>query len=134
MEPKKRVIALVAHDGMPKQDICKFINYGKNKEILKNFDLIGTEATAKMIHEICQLDVRSIGHGPAGGDIKIANELIDGRLDYLFFFINYDLVQAHQVDIDMLVRWAAKRNIPLAVNRATADCIIQTLANPRIET
>ena len=123
----KKTICLVAHDGEPKQELCKFINYGDNAKILSKYNLIGTDATAKMIHEICRLDILSIGHGPSGGDVKIANEILEGRIHALFFFINYDLVQAHQADIEMLVKWTAKKNVIMANNRATADAIIVSL-------
>ena len=83
----KKSIALVAHDGEPKQEICKFINYGDNKSILKNFRLVGTSSTSKMIEEICGIEVEPLGHGPAGGDISIAYELLQGNIDYLFFFV-----------------------------------------------
>jgi methylglyoxal synthase len=126
--PDRKVIALVAHDGKPKQEICKLINYGNNKEVLKNFRLVGTSSTATLIQETCGLEVEALGHGPDGGDIVMAYELLQGDLDYLIFFINVTTPQAHEVDIQMLIRAAVLHNVPLALNRATADQIIQAIA------
>ena len=55
-----KTIALVAHDSR-KQDMIEWANF--NKEILKNFNLIGTEGTAKAINRITGLNVGSLGMG-----------------------------------------------------------------------
>lgn len=125
----KKTIAVVAHDGNPKQEICKFINYGNNKFILKNYRLVGTSATADMIKEICGIEVEKLGHGPDGGDIFIGYELLQGNIDYLFFFINVSTPHAHEHDIQTLIRAAVLHNVPFALNRATADEIIQSLGS-----
>jgi len=126
---KKKCIALVAHDGTPKQEICKFINYGENKEVLKQFRLVGTSATAKMIKEICGVEVESMGHGPDFGDIRLANLIVNSEVDFLFFFNNKEKLQPHWHDIQMLINCAIKKNIPLYLNKASADLAIQAIGS-----
>jgi methylglyoxal synthase len=122
-----KTIALVAHDGKPKQEMIKLVNYGSNKEVLSRYRLVGTSSTAKLIGETTGLKVEPLGHGPDGGDIVIAYELLQGDLDYLFFFINVSTPQAHEHDIQMLIRAATLHDVPLALNRSSADLFMQTL-------
>lgn len=119
----KKVIALVAHDSR-KQDMVEWANY--NKEKLKEFRLIGTSGTARAITNITGLEVKSFGHGPDGGDVYIAYELLENRIDKLIFLIDVKTPQGHENDIQMLIRNCVLANIPLALNRRTADFIISS--------
>ena len=118
-----KVIALVAHDSR-KQDMVEWANY--NKETLKKFNLVGTSGTAKAIENITGLSVKALGHGPDGGDVYIAYELLQGNIDKIIFLIDVKTPQGHENDIQMLIRNCVLANIPLALNRRTADFIISS--------
>jgi len=118
-----KVIALVAHDSR-KQDMVEWANY--NKETLKKFNLVGTSGTAKAIENITGLKVKALGHGPDGGDVYIAYELLQGNIDKIIFLIDVKTPQGHENDIQMLIRNCVLANIPLALNRRTADFIISS--------
>lgn len=119
----KKTIALIAHDGR-KQDMVEWANY--NKGTLENFNLVGTSGTAKAISNITGLEIKSLGHGPNGGDVYIAHQLLEGSIDKVFFLIDVTTLQAHDVDIQMLIRNCVLKNVPLALNRKTADFIISS--------
>lgn len=120
---EKKTIALVAHDSR-KQDMVEWANY--NKEKLSNFNLVGTKGTAKAIKNISGLYVKSLGHGPDGGDTYIAHEVLEGNIDGIVFLIDVRNPQGHEHDIQTLIRTCVLKNIPIALNRSTADYIISS--------
>jgi methylglyoxal synthase len=114
----KKKIALIAHDTR-KMDMAEWANF--NKEKLSEYDLVGTSGTANVIKNIAGLEVATLGHGPDGGDIYIAKEILDGTIDKVIFLIDVRTPQGHEVDIQALIRTCVLHNIPLALNRKTAD-------------
>jgi methylglyoxal synthase len=117
-----KTIALVAHD-QKKIVMAEWTN--KYKEILKNHHLVGTEGTAKMIKKIANLQVEALGHGPDGGDIVVANEVLSDKIDMLIFFIDAKTPHGHEHDIQTLIRISVIKEIPLALNMNTADYLIE---------
>lgn len=121
MNTKKTTIALVAHDSK-KQTM---LEWAKQKvDTLKNRDLIGTSNTASLLKKVLDLDVTPFGHGPSGGDIYLAAKILDNQVDKVIFFIDTETPQGHEHDIQTLIRTAVINNIPIALNRATANHII----------
>ncbi|MBI9067589.1 MAG: methylglyoxal synthase [Salinivirgaceae bacterium] len=121
METKKTTIALVAHDSK-KQTM---LEWAKEKvDTLKKRDLIGTSNTASLLKKVLDLDVKPFGHGPSGGDIYLAAKILDNQVDKVIFFIDTESPQGHEHDIQTLIRTAVINNIPIALNRATANHII----------
>jgi len=120
---KSKIIALVAHDSR-KIEMAEWANF--NKGTLQNFKLIGTEGTARVIRNISGLDVEVVSHGPIGGDITIAYKVLEGDVDRLIFFIDAESPHGHEHDIQTLIRIAVLKNIPVALNRRTADYIISS--------
>lgn len=117
-------IAIVAHN-RHKQEAIRWANAHKHK--LSCFDLIATAGTAKLITEKTKLPVEAVLHGPDGGDIQLANEVLLGTIGAVFFFQDVQTVQAHQSDIDAFIRTCLHHNIPLALNSSTADMLINQL-------
>lgn len=126
----QKTIALVAHDNK-KLEMAEWANY--NKEFLKQFHLVGTQGTAKSIHNITGLTVDVMGHGPDGGDIIIAYEVLNHRIDYLFFFIDVRTPHGHEHDIQTLIRTCVLNDIPIALNRTTGDLMISALSTKACE-
>jgi methylglyoxal synthase len=118
----KKRIALVAHDEK-KPEIADFIE--QNKLFFKDCILTGTIGTAQMIKDKTGVDVKIMPHGPDGGDIKIANEVLDGNIDLIIFFIDVKNPHGHEHDIQTLIRISVLKNVPIALNRATAEYFIK---------
>ena len=118
---KTKHIALVAHDGKKKElvDWCD-----RNKEILKGHFLCGTGTTARLIAERTGLPVKGFCCGPLGGDQQIGSRIVEGEIDYLFFFTDPMTLQPHDTDVKALTRLAGVENIVFCCNRSTADHII----------
>lgn len=120
MNEEKEVIALVAHDEK-KTEMTEWAQ--KNQEILKDYKLVGTDGTAKKVNRLTDLKVSDIGHGPQGGDLIVAAEIIRGNIDILIFFIDISTSHAHEYDIQSLRR-AAIDNVVYASNEQTANRLI----------
>ena len=120
---KNKRIALIAHD-RKKSDILSWVL--TNEKVLSNFYLVATATTGKLINLETDLDIEVVESGPQGGDIQIASQMVDGKIDLLVFFWDPLEPQPHDPDVKALLRMAVLKNIPTACNRATADLLIST--------
>ncbi len=121
---KQKTIALIAHDGK-KPLLIQWCE--DNKEALKNHFLCGTGTTAKMISDKTGLPVRGYNSGPLGGDQQIGAKVVEGRIDMIIFFSDPLTAQPHDPDVKALTRIAQVYDIPIAVNKASADFMIKSL-------
>lgn len=119
----RKTIALVAHDAR-RQDMVEWADYNKDK--LAGFRLVSTAGTASAIENITGLTVESVGHSPDSGDTYISYEVLEGRIDRIIFFIDVRNPQGHEHDTQALIRTCVLKNIPIALNRKTADFIINS--------
>ncbi len=115
-------MALIAHDNK-KADIVAWAMH--NKDILAKFDLCGTGHTAKLIADATGLNVVALLPGPMGGDQQVGAHIAEGKIDGVVFFWDPLSAQPHDPDVKALLRIAVVYDIPIATNRATADCIIR---------
>ena len=117
----KKTIALIAHNSR-KTDL---LNWAKvHRSQLIKYDLIGTTNTSKLLNDMLEIDVEGFGHGPSGGDILLAARILKGEVQKVIFFIDAETPHGHEHDIQTLIRTAVINNIPIALNRASADLII----------
>ena len=115
-------LALVAHN--EKKD--ELLEWAKeNQERLKQFRLIGTSSTAELVNRILELGVEPFGHGPQGGDILLAARILEDQVHRVVFFKDPHTPHSHEHDIQTLIRTAVSNDIPLALNRTTADFLLR---------
>ena len=114
-------IALVAHNNK-KTDLLNWVK--ENHKALEGHNLIGTTNTSRLINDLLDLNVQPFGHGPAGGDILLAAHILQGEVHKIIFFIDAETPHGHEHDIQTLIRTAVLNNIPIALNRASADLIV----------
>ena len=120
MEREKR-IALLAHDNT-KTDLVQWAK--DNKERLANHELFATGSTGEQLEDELGVEVRTLLHGPLGGDLQIGGKISEGDIDFLIFFLDPLTPVSHDTDVQALMRMAVLWNIPLACNRASADFMI----------
>jgi len=119
---KKLTLALVAHDAK-KNDMADFVAMFEND--IRPFDLVATGTTGGRVMERCpSLSVTRLKSGPLGGDQQIGAMIAEGKIDALFFFADPLSPHPHDVDVKALMRVALVYNIPMALNRATAERLI----------
>ena len=121
---KKKNIALIAHDNEKAKIIQWCLVLG---EVLKIHHLYGTGITARMIADRTGLRVKGYNSGPLGGDQQIGAKIVEGVIDFVVFFSDPLTAQPHDPDVKALMRIAQVYDIPMAVNRATADFMITSL-------
>jgi len=122
-ESRSPRLAIIAHDGK-KVDLVAFATY--NRDRLQQCRLIGTRTTARMLREKVGLQIDSVESGPHGGDVQIANLVVEGKIDAVLFIVDPLDKHPHDPDIQTLLRICNVRNVPLATNIATADHLISS--------
>ncbi len=120
---EEKGIALIAHDNEKPKLIawCR-----ENQESLEKHRLYGTGTTARMITDATGLSIRAFNSGPLGGDQQIGAKIVEGQIDLVIFFSDPLTAQPHDPDVKALMRIAQVYDIPMAINKATADFMIQS--------
>jgi len=122
---RTRCIALIAHD-QKKDDLADFARRHQAK--LMNWRIVATGTTGGRIKDaVPELDVTRLKSGPLGGDQQIGALISTGEVDMLVFFVDPLTPMPHDVDVKALMRLATVYDIPMALNLATADILMQTL-------
>jgi methylglyoxal synthase len=123
--PSRFRVALVAHDAK-KADMADFV--ARHVAAMRRFDLCATGTTGRRIIERCpDLSVSLLKSGPLGGDQQVGAAIAEGRIDALVFFVDPLSPHPHDVDVKALTRLALVYDIPMALNRATAEMLIATI-------
>ncbi|MDZ7775217.1 MAG: methylglyoxal synthase [Bacteroidales bacterium] len=118
---KRKMLALVAHNSK-KHKLLEWTK--KHHKDLADYDLIGTSNTAALLNNVLDLNVKPLGHGPNGGDILMAAEILNGKVGGIVFFIDVENPHGHEHDIQTLIRTAVLNNVPIALNESTANYLV----------
>ncbi len=120
-------IALAVQEGM-KDRLQKLVN--DHKTVLSNNHIISTKGTAEYLHENTEITVTEIvNSGEEGGDIIIANMLLEGDINIAIFLLNPIRYFPHCQDAYALMRVCNFKNIPLAMNMKTADLVLSSISS-----
>jgi methylglyoxal synthase len=118
-------LALVAHDAK-KGDMADFV--ARHCALMRGFELYATGTTGARVKERCPgLSITLLKSGPLGGDQQVGAMIAEGRIDALIFFVDPLAPHPHDVDVKALTRLALVYDIPMALNRATAERLMQSL-------
>lgn len=115
---KRKNIALIAHDNR-KKDLLEWVK--ANREKLQGHNLYGTGTTSSIISKETGLDVYGYKSGPLGGDQQIGAKISEGEIDFVLFFWDPMTSQPHDPDVKALLRISVLYDVPVAMNRSTAD-------------
>ena len=115
-------LALVAHD-QKKDDLVAFV--GVHLPVFSKCRLVTTGTTGGRIKDAHpDLDVTRLKSGPLGGDQQIGAMISEGQIDGLVFFVDPLTPMPHDVDVKALMRLAVVYDIPMALNKATAEHLL----------
>ncbi|MGP8160776.1 MAG: methylglyoxal synthase [Candidatus Dormibacteria bacterium] len=122
--PKRKPrLALIAHDGK-KADMIAFATF--NRGTLQRCRLVATATTGRLLREKVGLNVEVLQSGPVGGDVQIANRVVEGKIDAVIFIVDPLDKHPHDPDIQTLLRICNVHDVPLATNVSTADMVISS--------
>jgi len=117
-------MALIAHD-QKKDDLVAFAM--RHEAALAEYEIVATGTTGGRVQSACpRLRVRRMQSGPLGGDQQIGAQIAEGRIDLLIFFVDPLTPMPHDVDVKALMRLAIVHDIPMALNRATAEILLRS--------
>lgn len=118
---EQKKIALIAHDHKKRELVDWAL---ENKDTLKKHLLCGTGTTSRLIFENTGLEIKSYKSGPLGGDQQIGALIAEGEVDFMIFFWDPLTTQPHDPDVKALLRIAVLYDIPVAMNRSTANYLL----------
>ncbi len=115
-------LALVAHDAK-KDDLVAFC--AAHADFLATCDIVATGTTGGLIAMANpELRVRALKSGPLGGDQQIGALIAEGLVDAMIFLVDPLTPMPHDVDVKALMRLAVLYDIPMALNIATAQMML----------
>ena len=117
-------IALIAHDEMKNTMIGFCIGY---EAILKKYGLYATGTTGKKIMDATDLNINRLASGPLGGDQQIGSLIVSQEIDLVIFLRDALTAQAHEPDIQALIRLCDVYHVPVATNLASAEIFVKAL-------
>ena len=117
-------IGLIAHDKEKPSMIALCIKY---KDVLAPHHLVATGTTGKLISEATGLEVTRMKSGPLGGDQQIGSLIVNQDIDLVIFLRDPLTSQAHEPDIQALIRLCDVYHVPVATNLASAEIFIKAL-------
>jgi methylglyoxal synthase len=119
---ERAALALIAHD-LKKDDMVAFAR--DHAARLAAFVLYATGTTGqRIVDAVPELAVTRLKSGPVGGDQQVGALIAEGVVAALFFFIDAMTPLPHDVDVKALTRLAVVYDIPMALNRRTAELLI----------
>ena len=117
-------VALIAHDNKKDTLVNFCIAY---EAILSKYGLYATGTTGKRIMDETHLDIHRLASGPLGGDQQIGSLIVNKEIDLVIFLRDPLTVQAHEPDIQALIRLCDVYSVPIATNLASAEIFIRAL-------
>lgn len=115
-------LALVAHD-QKKDEMVRFAL--DHRATLARFQIFATGTTGQRVLEACpDLNIKLLKSGPLGGDQQVGALIAEQEIAALIFFIDPLSPLPHDVDVKALTRLAVVYDLPMALNRRTADLLL----------
>jgi methylglyoxal synthase len=120
----RKTVALIAHDAR-KEELVLFSL--RHRATLGRYRLIATASTGQLLKGPLGSSVECKLSGPRGGDAQIAAEVASGLVCAVVFLIDPFSAQAHDADIQGLLRICNVHDVAVATNLSTAEFLVNGL-------
>ena len=117
-------IGLIAHDAKKILMQNFAIAY---RGILSKHDIYATGTTGRLIEEVTNLNIHKYLAGHLGGEQQLASQIEHNQIDMVIFLRDPLTSQAHEPDIQALIRLCDVYSVPIATNLASAEIFIRAL-------
>jgi methylglyoxal synthase len=117
-------IALIAHDRKKDEMLMLAREFTATLSACR---LMATGTTGGRLNREAGLAVECLLSGPMGGDLQIGARLAMGEVDALIFLRDPMTPQAHEPDINALVRACDVHDVPCATNLSSARILLAAL-------
>lgn len=125
IESDERYIAVIAHDAK-KENMVAFMQ--KHENYLSGQKLVAMQTTGTLIAARTGLTVKTMLSGPMGGDLQIGALIATDDVKAVLFLRDPLTAHPHEPDIAALLKVCDIHNVPLATNLATAELLLNFLA------
>ena len=130
--PPLKMVSLVAHNEM-KQSMMAFV--ASHLWFFSKVSIITTGSTGRALEQKLGITVDTkVCSGPLGGDQEIGAQICEGNVGIVFFFRDPLSAHPHESDIQALTRLCDVHNCAMASNPATANGLMEALADTPIGT
>ena len=99
-----------------------------HKPYLRGQKLVATQTTGTLIAARTGLTVKTMLSGPMGGDLQIGALIATDDVKAVLFLRDPLTAHPHEPDIAALLKVCDIHNVPLATNLATAELLLDFLA------
>ena len=125
MADRPYTLALIAHDGK-KDDLLRFAK--DRLDLLRRLQLVATATTGSLLSAQLGLEIQRVASGPQGGDLEIGAMIVHGDVQAVVFFRDPLTAHPHEPDIQAVMKVCDVHDVPLATNRASAEMLLDGVA------
>ncbi len=122
-------IALITRENQ-KENIVNFVR--QHQAVLARYHLIAPEELGKQIQRETNLSIECLLPGSQGGDAQITALVAQGKVTAVICLLAPVYTQLQEPDFQVLQRICVAHNVPLAINLATAELILDKLRRTRV--
>ncbi len=122
-------IALMSR-GNQKENIVNFVR--KHQGVLTRYHLIAPEELGQQIQKETNLSIECLLPAALGGDAQINASIAEGKVSAVICLLDPLYTQLQEPDLQVLQRICVAQNVPLAINLATGELILDKLRRTRI--
>ena len=122
-------IAVIARQNQ-QENTLNFLH--KHQGVLYRYCLVTPEEIGKRIQAETDLSVEFLLPSSQGGDTQLTSLVANGEITAVICLLGTDYTQFQDPDIQVLQRICVVKNVPIAINLATAEIIIDRLRRNRI--
>jgi methylglyoxal synthase len=123
--PRRWRVGLLAHEAK-RESLVAFVQ--RHRARFRDWELLATTSIAAGLRDAPGLRLRTVPPGSREGEARMKTEIAGGEIDALIFLRDPLTTRPDEEDTAALLHVADVRNVPVATNLASAECIVRALS------